>query len=335
MSDNYLGLYRGIVTNNSDPEGYSRIQALVPQVFGNNTTYTAWAWPVPAVSEGFSVPNPGQQVWIGFEGGDTDHPYWVASIAALNKITSSTLSVTNPTGPVTDIEGVGSFNGRQGAVSLTAADVESTFTAAGQLFVGTGSGAGELLAGGATGQYLAGSSGNPPYWAGLPPSAYTLIGSNNSGAAFTSISTAYNHLRFVGIARSSLGGGGPDFFGVQFNSDTGANYDSTYFFISGAALAVADSFAGTSIYGGEFAYGTQTAGVVSQIIIDIPWYAGTSDYKTTYSQTGFVDGAKSSRVYTVSWGTWRNTAAINAVKVLGTASGSSFTVAQFWLYGII
>jgi hypothetical protein len=62
--------------------------------------------------------------------------------------------------------GVTSFNTRTGAVTLSAADVEALFTASGQLFVGTGSGTGTLLAAGASGTVLEG--GTTPAWGVLP-----------------------------------------------------------------------------------------------------------------------------------------------------------------------
>jgi hypothetical protein len=49
---------------------------------------------------------------------------------------------------------VNSWNGRTGAVTLSGSDVEALFSAAGQLLVGTGSGSGELLAVGTSGQVL-------------------------------------------------------------------------------------------------------------------------------------------------------------------------------------
>lgn len=110
----YPGIYRGICVNNNDPEGFNRITALVPQVFGNSTSATDWAWPcyppgwtatpsalvqthpsvtidtvdshgdsvsvvVPAENHAlvFVTPNPGDQVWIAFEGGDTEYPIWM------------------------------------------------------------------------------------------------------------------------------------------------------------------------------------------------------------------------------------------------------------------
>lgn len=105
-----MGLYKGLVTNNADPEGFNRVKAICPQVFGDAQTESDWAWPVVmpgwtsfsailkphrsvalysgggsgvSPSQGiphvldFPSPNPGQGVWMAFEGGDIEHPMWL------------------------------------------------------------------------------------------------------------------------------------------------------------------------------------------------------------------------------------------------------------------
>ncbi len=70
--------------------------------------------------------------------------------AAATSITNADIETNTTTlhvGTFTS-SGVSSFNTRSGNVVLSAADVESTFSAAGQLLVGTGSGTGELLSAG-------------------------------------------------------------------------------------------------------------------------------------------------------------------------------------------
>lgn len=107
MTDSFNGFYKGICTNNADPEGLSRIKAVVPQAFGDGTTECDWALPmfpsgwgtavsiVPTVaiyagglpanapgSPGYvapaqaGTPVPGSGVWIAFEGGDLNYPLW-------------------------------------------------------------------------------------------------------------------------------------------------------------------------------------------------------------------------------------------------------------------
>lgn len=75
MSD-YFGIYKGLCANNADPEGLGRVQAYVPQVFGDPSTLSTWA--LPSITPGDSVvlPNPGDSIWIMFEQGDEDYPVW-------------------------------------------------------------------------------------------------------------------------------------------------------------------------------------------------------------------------------------------------------------------
>lgn len=79
MSDQkFYGKYRGKVTDNMDPLMQGRIRANVPAVFGDEDT--GWALPsVPYAGNGvgfFFIPPVDANVWIEFEGGDTDSPIW-------------------------------------------------------------------------------------------------------------------------------------------------------------------------------------------------------------------------------------------------------------------
>jgi uncharacterized protein involved in type VI secretion and phage assembly len=74
----YFGKYRGLVTNNVDPQQIGRILVEVPDVLGPNPS--GWALPcVPAAGLGsgiFVVPPVGSSVWVEFEGGQIDTPIW-------------------------------------------------------------------------------------------------------------------------------------------------------------------------------------------------------------------------------------------------------------------
>lgn len=89
---NAYGLYKGIVSNNTDPEGFNRLKAICPQVLGDATSETDWAWPAVPSHRTCSVysgggtgvslseivpPNPGVGVWLAFEGGDIEVPIWI------------------------------------------------------------------------------------------------------------------------------------------------------------------------------------------------------------------------------------------------------------------
>jgi hypothetical protein len=77
----YFGKYRGVVTDNQDPNNLGRITARVPRVLGD--VNTGWALPcTPYAGTGsgiYTVPEPGAGVWIEFEEGDVSRPIWSGS----------------------------------------------------------------------------------------------------------------------------------------------------------------------------------------------------------------------------------------------------------------
>ncbi len=74
----YYGKYRGIVSDNSDPNNLGRLKARVPELLGS--VETGWALPcTPYAGDGegqFTVPPAGAGVWIEFESGDLSRPIW-------------------------------------------------------------------------------------------------------------------------------------------------------------------------------------------------------------------------------------------------------------------
>lgn len=69
------GVYRGIVTDNKDPQNNGRIKVKVPQLFHEEPT--EWAWPSFSATGRQKPPAVGQGVWVMFEGGDVAFPLWV------------------------------------------------------------------------------------------------------------------------------------------------------------------------------------------------------------------------------------------------------------------
>jgi uncharacterized protein involved in type VI secretion and phage assembly len=77
-STRFYGKYRGKVANAEDPEQLGRIQALVPEIYGEVTS--PWAMPAAPFAgkqHGFVfIPEIEDGVWIEFEAGDISHPIW-------------------------------------------------------------------------------------------------------------------------------------------------------------------------------------------------------------------------------------------------------------------
>jgi uncharacterized protein involved in type VI secretion and phage assembly len=79
LRSRFYGLYRGIVSDNDDPERLGRVKAQVPTVFG--AVESSWCMPcVPYAGDGVGIaflPEVGSGVWVAFEGGDVSYPVWV------------------------------------------------------------------------------------------------------------------------------------------------------------------------------------------------------------------------------------------------------------------
>ena len=94
----FFGMYRGIVTNNSDPLNRGRLKLVIPQVL--LTEETGWVWAVvrPGIAN-VAVPV-GTPVWVMFEGGDPSYPVWVGMSA--NQITGVPVAITGDLIPDVD-----------------------------------------------------------------------------------------------------------------------------------------------------------------------------------------------------------------------------------------
>lgn len=79
----FYGKYAGVVTDNDDPTGIGRIQALIPEVFGTDQS-CGWALPCMPWGGGhnhgfFALPEVGDTVWMEFEAGDPMRPIWAGT----------------------------------------------------------------------------------------------------------------------------------------------------------------------------------------------------------------------------------------------------------------
>lgn len=72
MSDNAsYGTYRALVANTDDPEAAARVTVIIPQVLGNAESH----WAIPSAPTNV-LPNPGDLVWVTFDGGDLGAPVY-------------------------------------------------------------------------------------------------------------------------------------------------------------------------------------------------------------------------------------------------------------------
>jgi len=117
VSDHF-GKYRGKVENNIDPMQMGRVQVSVPAVLGDGTL--SWALPSsPYAGPGvgfFAIPPIGANIWVEFEGGNSDYPIWsgcfwgVGEVPALPALAEMKVFKTDGiTLTLSDLPGVGGF----------------------------------------------------------------------------------------------------------------------------------------------------------------------------------------------------------------------------------
>ena len=154
--------------------------------------------------------------------------------------------------------------------------------------------------------------------------ATTTLGSNAANITFSSISSAYTDLVIILNGAFTTA----ETIGVQFNSDTGSNYSSTILAGSGSSASSGRNTNQTGLTVGTNGYWTTS--IIANSILNIQNYSNTTTYKTILSRSNNTSVGLDAIV-----GLWRNTAAINAIKLYGFYSGHSFiTGTTATIYGI-
>ena len=146
--------------------------------------------------------------------------------------------------------------------------------------------------------------------------ASSVLGSNASSVTFSSVPSTYTDI--VAVCNIKLSSGSTIFTNV--NGDSSTNYSKTS--LEGENN-IASSSRNSNINSPLFGYTASTTNF-GTTIINYMDYANTTTYKT------FIGRGSYSDYVVASVALWRNTAAINEIKILGSfATGSTFK-----LYGI-
>ena len=153
--------------------------------------------------------------------------------------------------------------------------------------------------------------------------ASTTLGSAASSVTFSSIAGTYTDLVLVTAVANNTASG--NYFGMQFNGDTTANYSQTQLYGDGTSAA-------SSRYTGN---GTIIAGwtstSISTLIFNIMNYANTTTYKTALirnANSAYREGA---------WvALWRKTPEAITSITMASEGATLFTAGStFTLYGIL
>lgn len=156
--------------------------------------------------------------------------------------------------------------------------------------------------------------------------ATTTLGSSQATVTFSSISSAYTDLVIVLNTLTSVD---IVYTRIKFNSDSAANYSSTYLEGSGS-VANSNSYSNNNYI--QFSYWNAGAGANPETtILNIMNYSNSTTNKTALLRYNGVGGGASGVTSTV--GLWRNTNAINTIE-FSLGSGTFDSGSIFTLYGI-
>ena len=98
--EKYYGKYRGKVLENDDPLFLGRILAEVAAVSGMTMNWCMPCTPYAGSDVGFyAIPPIGANVWIEFEGGDTNYPIWSGCFWGSASEVPSAVQLGNPASP--------------------------------------------------------------------------------------------------------------------------------------------------------------------------------------------------------------------------------------------
>ena len=185
------------------------------------------------------------------------------------------------------------------------------------------------------GNLLVGNTAFDP--AAMDSIATITVGSGGaSTVTFSSIPSTYAHLQIRAFVQTNRGTYATDSYYLQFNNDTGSNYNygwirgngstaAAYHYPSAQTMAYVESASGTTVSPNAF----------GGAVIDILDYQNTNKYKTIRTLSGTdVNGTVAGYggfVY-LSSGLWMNTSAITSIKITGDSTFQNYTT--FALYGI-
>lgn len=152
---------------------------------------------------------------------------------------------------------------------------------------------------------------------------------------FSSIpSTPYNSLRIEVQARGD-GASAIDNVEIQFNGDTGNNYDVQSFLGNNTKTSANSSVAVSAGQTGVMpAANASLANAAGTFVIEIPNYANTSFNKAGFATTVSTDSTKGNNFVGLRGFAWRSTVAITSIKLFPQTSTNFVAGTHATLYGV-
>jgi hypothetical protein len=161
----------------------------------------------------------------------------------------------------------------------------------------------------------------------------TLLGAPAASITISGIPGTYNnlYLTFNGASDQATGS---ELVNIQFNADTGANYNIETLAFNGTSAASSSAAAGaTALQPTTISGTTSPAGTPGPLRMEIFTYAGTTFWKDMVYQAGQNAAGTSGAMQAYNgWGEWKSTAAITSIKIFPSA-GNFITGSVAILYG--
>lgn len=152
----------------------------------------------------------------------------------------------------------------------------------------------------------------------IEPIFSQVLENNKTELLFDPVPSTYNHLLFIGSARSTSTGTGNEFLNAELNGDAGLNY-TVQSLTSVATTTTSDNTYYNNIYFpiGFMVGNGQAAGKPGSFFSIMPYYTG-SFYKTALTFIGYSTG--SNYGVAIQHCQWFNTSPITKVRLWGSAN---------------
>lgn len=150
----------------------------------------------------------------------------------------------------------------------------------------------------------------------------TVTSSTAANVNFTSIPATYRDLEIRIRGRGAKAAVSLVDMRLQFNADTGANYDGQSLQAHGTTVVAFENLAQTNVYVGNIAAASSPSNAGDLVIIDVFDYRGTTFQKEGAYRNSLKRATTTGNVYQETgtfW--WRNTAAITSVLVFPSSGG--------------